>query len=128
MLGLIAVALVLAVAWWAWERSRRQTHPVPAGLQLEVDLPYDQEFELYHNALSLCSMKVRVCLAELGLPYMSHPIDLIETGSYENIGRRFLAVNPGGTVPVRVCEESPLAARGRTFRTRRSRVCFCSHS
>jgi glutathione S-transferase len=45
-------------------------------------------------------MKTRVCLAELGVPYASHPIDLIETGSYENISRHFLAVNPGGTVPV----------------------------
>ena len=69
-------------------------------LQLGIDLPYEQEFELYHNALSLCSMKTRACLAELRIPYASHPIDLIETGCYENIGRDFLAVNPGGTVVI----------------------------
>lgn len=96
------------VAWWAWEKRHRVAHPVPPGLQKDVDLPYEQPFELYHNALSLCSMKTRVCLAELGLPYKSHPIDLIETGSYENISRRFLTVNPGGTVPVLVHEGHPV--------------------
>ncbi len=78
------------------------------GHRPEIAIPYEQEFELYHNALSLCSMKVRVCLAELRLPYKSHHIDLIETGAYENIGRRFLAVNPGGTVPVLVHQGHPV--------------------
>jgi len=71
-------------------------------------LPYEQEFELYRNALSLCSMKTRVCMAELGVPYKSHAIDLIETGAYENIRSAFLAVNPGGTVPVLVHEGHPV--------------------
>jgi glutathione S-transferase len=65
------------------------------------------EWELYHNSFSLCSKKVRVCMAELGLDYRSHPIDLIETGRYQNVSRAFLAVNPAGTVPV-------LVHRGRT--------------
>ncbi len=107
---LLVVALFLGggVAWWAWESSRRRTHPVPPGYRPEISLPHEQEFELYHNALSLCSMKSRVCMAELGVPYRSHPIDLIETGSYENIGRAFLAVNPGGTVPVLVHQGHPI--------------------
>jgi glutathione S-transferase len=105
----LAVMLVgLAVAWWARENARRRTHPVAAGLQLEIEIPHAQEFELYHNALSLCSMKTRVCLAELGVPYRSHPVDLIETGSYENIRTAFLAVNPGGTVPVLVHQGHPI--------------------
>jgi len=107
LIPLIAL-VVAAITWWAWENRRRTTHPVPAGLQSDITLPHEQEFELYHNALSLCSMKTRVCLAELGVPYASHPIDLIETGSYENIGRRFLAVNPGGTVPVLVHRGHPI--------------------
>jgi len=37
-----------------------------------------------------------------------HLIDLIETGSYENIGRRFLAVNPAGLVPVLVHQGQPI--------------------
>lgn len=53
-------------------------------------------------------MKARVCLAELRIPYASHPIDLIETGAYENIRPAFLGVNPGGTVPVLVREGHPV--------------------
>ena len=86
MLLVLGVALGLLL-WWAWEKSHRRAHPVPAGLQPDITLSHEQEFELYHNALSLCSMKARVCMAELGVPYRSHHIDLIETGSYENISR-----------------------------------------
>jgi glutathione S-transferase len=98
----------LGVAWWGWQKARRRTHPVRAGLCPETTVPYEQPFELYHNALSLCSMKVRVCLAELGIDYKSHPIDLIETGAYENIRPALLAVNPGGTVPVLVHQGHPV--------------------
>jgi len=106
--ALLIGAIVAAVAWWAWERSRRRTHPVPAGFQADVEVPFEQEFELYHNALSLCSMKSRVCLAELGIDYAGHHVDLIETGAYENIRPAFLAVNPGGTVPVLLHNGHPI--------------------
>jgi glutathione S-transferase len=96
----LTLAILGAVGWWAWELSRRRRHPVPEGYQADIELSHQREFELYHNALSLCSMKSRVCLAELGIDYESHHIDLIETGAYENIRAHFLAVNPGGTVPV----------------------------
>ncbi len=95
-------------AGWAWEKAHRRTHPVAEGYRPEIDLPHTQEFELYHNALSLCSMKTRVCLAELSVPYKSHHIDLIETGAYENIRRKLLAVNPAGTVPVLVHDGHPI--------------------
>lgn len=109
MIAWLAVAAAMALAaWWAWERSHRQTHPVPPGLQRDVTLPHEQEFELYHNALSLCSMKTRTCLAELGIAYRGHAIDLIETGSYETLSRAFLAVNPAGTVPVLVHDGHPV--------------------
>jgi glutathione S-transferase len=100
--------LVAVVAWYAWEKAHRRTHPVPPGFQPDVEIPHEQEFELYHNALSLCSMKARFCMAELGIPYESRHIDLIETGSYETLSRRFLAVNPGGTVPVLVHHGHPV--------------------
>lgn len=100
--------LIGFAAWWAWEKRRRRTHPVSAGHRPEISLPFQAEFELYHNALSLCSMKSRVCLAELGIHYRSHPIDLIETGAYENIRPAFLAVNPAGTVPVLVHRGHPV--------------------
>ncbi len=106
-LALLAVAGAL-VAWWAWEKAHRRTHAVPPGHRPEIALPHQDEFELYHNALSLCSMKTRVCLAELGIRYRSHPIDLIETGSYETLSRHFLRVNPAGTVPVLVHQGHPV--------------------
>ncbi len=54
-----------AVAWWAWENARRRRHPVPEGHQPDVEIPHEQEFELYHNALSLCPMKSQACMAVL---------------------------------------------------------------
>jgi glutathione S-transferase len=107
VIPLLVLAVVL-VGWWIWENARRRRHPVPPGPRLDVEIPHEREFELYHNALSLCSMKVRVCLAELEIPYASHPIDLIETGAYENIRPAYLAVNPGGTLPLLVHEGHPV--------------------
>lgn len=96
------------IGWWAWERSHRRTRAMSGGPHPEVTLPHTRPFELYHNALSLCSQKVRLCLAELGIEYASHHVDLIETGRYENVGRAFLAVNPAGLVPVLVHDGHPV--------------------
>ena len=106
--GAALLVLLLGGLAWTWERGHRRTRAMAGGLHTDISLPHDQEFELYHNALSLCSTKVRVCLAELGIDYASHHIDLIETGSYENIGRHFLKVNPAGTVPVLVHDGHPI--------------------
>jgi len=99
-MSMLGVSVLAMLAWFVVEKRRRRTHPVPPGHQADIDLPHEHEFELYHNALSLCSMKTRVCLAELRIPYASRHIDLIETGRYENIRPKLLTVNPGGTVPV----------------------------
>jgi glutathione S-transferase len=104
LLALAALGFVL----WSRENARRRRHAVPPGHRPEIALPHTQPFELYHNAFSLCSMKSRLCLAELGIPYASHPIDLVETGAYENIRAPFLRVNPAGTVPVLVHEGHPI--------------------
>jgi glutathione S-transferase len=104
----LGIAIVLAAVAWALERRRRRTQPVPPGYQAHLVLPHEAPFELYHNALSLCSMKVRLALAELGIPYRSRPVDLIETGRYENIRPALLAVNPAGTVPVLLHEGHPI--------------------
>jgi glutathione S-transferase len=74
--------------------------PPAGGLHSEITLAHAQEWEVYHNSFSLCSKKVRVCMAELGLPYRGHHVHLIETGAYESVSRAYLRVNPAGTVPV----------------------------
>jgi hypothetical protein len=72
---LLAVLVIVAsgFAWWAWEKAPRRTHPVPPGHRPEIHLPHEQEFELYHNALSLCSMKARVCVSELRVALEGEP-------------------------------------------------------
>ena len=104
MIAFIIIAGLLVA--WAIENGRRKTHPVPAGLQVDISIPHDQEFELYHNALSLCSMKSRVCMSELGIPYKSHHIDLIETGAYENI-RATPGIDPWVPIGAHPAETGP---------------------
>jgi glutathione S-transferase len=109
MIGTLgAVAAAAAGLWWVHERGLRRTHAMPGGLHAGITLPHTAEFELYHNDFSLCSKKIRLCLAELGIPYVGHHVDLIETGSYETLSRRFLAVNPAGLVPVLVHDGHPI--------------------
>jgi glutathione S-transferase len=109
MAALLAVLIVGgALGWFLYERSRRKTAPMTGGLHEERTLPHVKEWELHHNSFSLCSKKLRVCLDELGIDYESHPVDLIETGSYENVSRHFLAVNPSATVPVLVHRGHPV--------------------
>ncbi|MCE7998543.1 MAG: glutathione S-transferase family protein [Rhodobiaceae bacterium] len=104
-------ALVLAavlVVWYLWESQHRKTRAMSGGLHADITLRHEQEWELYHNDFSLCSKKSRVCLAELDIPYKSHHIDLIETGSYETLSRHYLKVNPGAIVPVLVHNGHPI--------------------
>jgi glutathione S-transferase len=108
MAKLLILLLGGARLWWAFEKAHRRTRKVAPGLASDVTLPHSAPFELYHNALSLCSMKVRFCLAELQIPYVSHDVDLIETGAYETLSRAFLKVNPAGTVPVLVHDGHPI--------------------
>jgi glutathione S-transferase len=108
VLGALAIVAVGSFLWWLLESRKRKRHGVLPGYQRDLEFPHDEPFELYHNALSLCSMKTRVCLSELGISYKSHHIDLIETGAYENIRPRLLSVNPGGTVPVLLHHGHPI--------------------
>lgn len=110
MLGAIVFLLVLgfSLTWYLWEKHHRQTRPMSGGLHLEITLPHQHEYELYHNGLSLCSKKVRVCLKELQIPFAEHHIDLVETGSYEVLSRHFLKVNPAGLLPVLVHKGHPI--------------------
>lgn len=107
-MGIFVGLLAVIGYWWLFELARRKRHTVKPGYQEDIFLEHKEEFELYHNSLSLCSIKTRVCLAELGIEYRSHHVDLIETGAYENIRPSFLRVNPAGTVPVLVHNGHPI--------------------
>ena len=53
--------------------------------------------ELWHATHSTCSQKVRLCLAEKGLPWTSHFVDLRR---FQHLEPEFLALNPAAMVPV----------------------------
>jgi glutathione S-transferase len=55
--------------------------------------------ELYHAGLTTCSKKARHCLAEKGLDYVSHYVNLRQ---FENHRPEYLALNPNGVVPTLV--------------------------
>lgn len=53
--------------------------------------------QLYHYEPSANSMKPLLCLAEKGIPYESHYVDL---HNFEQHSGAFVAINPNGQVPV----------------------------
>jgi glutathione S-transferase len=55
--------------------------------------------ELCHYPTSTCSQKVRLCLAEKGLDFVSRIVDL---RANENLTPEYLALNPNGVVPTLV--------------------------
>lgn len=55
--------------------------------------------ELHHNAASTCSQKVRLVLAEKGLDYESHPVDLL---AGEQHAPDYVKLNPNHVVPTLV--------------------------
>jgi glutathione S-transferase len=52
--------------------------------------------ELFHAHNSTCSQKVRICLAEKTIAWVSRPVDL---AGRENLTPAYLAINPNGVVP-----------------------------
>src|ERR1700730_15905590 len=52
---------------------------------------------LYHYPMSLCSQKVRLCLAELGLSYDPRSVDI--GFGVENFEPWYIRLNPAGVVP-----------------------------
>ena len=55
--------------------------------------------ELYHNAISTCSQKVRLVLAHKGLEFESHEIDLFGGGQH---APEYVKLNPNHVVPTLV--------------------------
>lgn len=61
--------------------------------------------ELYHAGLTACSKKVRLCLREKGLNYVSHYIEL---GQFAQHDPNYLKLNPNGLVPTLVHDGAPV--------------------
>ena len=57
------------------------------------------KLDLYHGSSSVCSSKVRIGLAEKGLDWVSHPINL---PAGEQNDPEYLKLNPNGVVPTLV--------------------------
>lgn len=55
--------------------------------------------ELYHHGSSVCAAKVRLALAEKGVEWTGHYVDILAGEQFE---AEFLALNPRGAVPVLV--------------------------
>jgi glutathione S-transferase len=104
----VIILLAALGAWYVFERQRRRTHPVKGGLHPGIALPHDAAFELYGNAFSHCSRKTRLVMAELDIPFVHKPIDLIETGSYQTLSPDYLKVNPSGLIPTLVHNGHPV--------------------
>jgi glutathione S-transferase len=61
--------------------------------------------ELYHTDHSVCSQKVRMCLAEKGLEYVSSEVDIV-AGEHQT--PEYLKLNPKAVVPTLVHDGRPI--------------------
>ncbi len=61
--------------------------------------------ELYHALTSTCSQKVRLCLAEKNIEWVSRPVNL---AAEEHLTPAYLALNPNGVVPTLVHDGRPV--------------------
>lgn len=61
--------------------------------------------ELYHAPTSTCSQKVRMCLFEKDVEWISRPLNL---ASDEHLTPAYLAINPNGVVPTLVHDDKPI--------------------
>ena len=57
--------------------------------------------ELYHNGISTCSQKVRLVLAEKGLDFVSHDVNLLAGEQHDP---EYVKLNPNHVVPTLVHE------------------------
>lgn len=106
MFHLIILGLLLYYIYFAWNYPRTRT--VLGGLNPEIQLPHEHPVELYHNNMSAASQKVRTCLAEAGIEYKAHHLNLPTTGSWETKTPEYLRISPEGTVPVLVHNGHPV--------------------
>ena len=75
----------------------------------KTKVPFEQAYEVYHYAESLCSQMVRIACEEKEIAWGSRPIMLQEVSKDgNNLSEHYLSVNPRGTVPTLVHEGTPV--------------------
>ena len=79
-------------------------------------------FELYHAGLSMCSQKVRVVLAEKGVPYISHEMSIVASRGIYSEGFKPAENYRPGYVRLRLHGGAALGARFAESHTGRSAV------
>jgi tetrachloro-p-hydroquinone reductive dehalogenase len=67
---------------------------------------------LYHYPMSICSMKARLCLAELGLAYEGRVVDI--GFGLENFEPWYVRLNPAGVVPT-LCDGQRIVTNSATI-------------
>lgn len=102
------VAAPVVLATWVVRKQAAAKNHVRSGRQEGICVPHSFPVELHHWGGSLCSQKVRLCLAEKGVTYASRIVRLSEEGHYDNLSDEFLKVNPNGTVPALVHDGVPV--------------------
>jgi glutathione S-transferase len=69
-----------------------------------------ETIEIFHEWGSIQSLKCRICLAELGLPWISRRVDL---AAFDNLQADYLFINPLGLVPALRCDDVVLVESSR---------------
>src|SRR5260370_9154942 len=77
----------------------------PRVISLQPIKSEETMLELYHNIISTCSQKVRLCFAEKGLTYVDRHIEFSERG---HLSPEYLKLNPNGVVPTLVHDGNPV--------------------
>ena len=60
--------------------------------------------ELYHHGSSVCAAKVRIVLAEKGLQWKGHYLDILKGDQFDP---EYMKLNPKAVVPTLVLEGKP---------------------
>jgi len=99
---------LMVILTFLYLKTLCSTKEVSGGLHTEIVLPHRKRVQLYHNATSSCSQKVRTCLYEAGIDFESHVVSLPSSGSFETKMPWYLRINPAGTVPVLIHDGHPV--------------------
>mmetsp|Transcript_43494 Transcript_43494/g.138489 ORF Transcript_43494/g.138489 Transcript_43494/m.138489 type:complete len:362 (+) Transcript_43494:86-1171(+) len=77
------------------------------GWQSET-VPHTLPVELYQSSSAVDSQHIRCCLAEKGVSFKEHELDIGFYGRFDHLEKEVLRVNPNGSTPTLVHEGHPV--------------------